>query len=259
MYFRSQKQNKMKKTILSLIAVTSFFYSYAQSWVKTDFKDIKSGDTIIIADLTSGVALKSSIRDKSANIKPITFNDDKTKIISDVTDADSIQWEIEKIDSEYIFYAANTDKKSWFYYTKSNNYLFIKKTTDKANTGKMNKFIFDEETGYLTSTQITDTVSRKVGVYYKDKAPYEWRTYFYTDKNIKNTVTAFFKQTDTTLPDAGDNSTPVSKVYVDNKKTTDVYNLLGQRVKTNVPLSEALKDLPKGIYIIDGKRYLISK
>lgn len=249
----------MKKTILSLIAVTSFFYSYAQSWIKTDFKDVKSGDIIIIADLTSGVALKSSIRDKSANIKPITFNDDKTKIISDVTDADSIKWEIEKVDSEYIFYAANTDNNSWFYYTKSNNYLFIKKTTDKANTGKMNKFIFDEETGYLTSTQITDTVSRKVGVYYKNKAPYEWRTYFYTDKNIKNTVTAFFKLTDTTLPDAGDNSTPVSKVYIDNKKTIDVYNLLGQRVKTNISLSEALKDLPKGIYIINGKRYLISK
>ena len=249
----------MKKTILSLIAVTSFFYSYAQSWVKTDFKDIKSGDIIIIADLTSGVALKSSIRDKSANIKPITFNDDKTKIISDVTDADSIQWEIDKIDSEYIFYAANTDKNSWFYYTKSNNYLFIKKTTDKANTGKMNKFIFDEETGYLTSTQITDTVSRKVGVYYKDKAPYEWRTYFNADKNIKTTVTAFFKQVDTTMSGSENVSTSISEVSVDNEKTTDVYNLLGQRVKTNVSLSEALKDLPKGIYIIDGKRYLISK
>lgn len=245
----------MKKKLLLLLLGIALFTnsSYSQKWTKTEFSSLKTGDKIIIADLTSCVAIKNSILDKSAGVQSITFNDDKTEITSDVTDADEILWEIDIVDSEFIFYVPNTEKKSWFYCTngKDDNTLKIRKTTAASNVGEFNRFIFNTETGYLTTTQLDETMEqRMIGVYHKDDVPYEWRAYR-TTTNIKNTVTAVFRLTDS----SDTQSTSISNIEDNSEKMVDVYNILGQRMKKNVTMDKALDGLSKGIYIINGKRY----
>ena len=38
---------------------------------------------------------------------------------------------------------------------------------------------------------------------------------------------------------------------------TDVYTTDGRKVRSNVMASECLKDLPSGIYVVRGKKYIV--
>jgi hypothetical protein len=220
---------------------------YAQKWVKTDFADLKNGDVIIIADLSSCVAMKNTIKDKSMDVHKIEFNDAQTEIITDISEGFDITWKIEIIGSDYVFYVPNTENKSWFYCNKSDNYVLLRKTNSASNVGLTNTFVFDEETGYLTSTglDMEDGEQRKIGVYLKEGEPYEWRSYT-TTKNIKNTKTAFFRYEN--------DVTSCTQIEASNEEVVNVYNLAGQCLKMNVGRQNALDDLPKGVYIVGEKR-----
>ena len=49
----------------------------------------------------------------------------------------------------------------------------------------------------------------------------------------------------------------IDEVVVDAEATVTVYNLQGIAVRVNVPATDALTDLPTGIYIVNGKKYLV--
>ena len=49
----------------------------------------------------------------------------------------------------------------------------------------------------------------------------------------------------------------IDEVVVDAEAPVTVYNLQGIAVRVNVPATEALTDLPTGIYIVNGKKYLV--
>lgn len=52
-------------------------------------------------------------------------------------------------------------------------------------------------------------------------------------------------------------STGISGIYNDNCKNVDVYTITGQKVRSNVDKDSALKGLPMGIYIINGKKLIV--
>ena len=47
------------------------------------------------------------------------------------------------------------------------------------------------------------------------------------------------------------------QIYNDLMKEVDVYDLSGRMVRRQVRKSEALRGLHKGIYIMDGKKYVV--
>ena len=49
----------------------------------------------------------------------------------------------------------------------------------------------------------------------------------------------------------------IDEVVVDAEAPVTVYNLQGIAVRVNVPATDALTDLPTGIYIVNGKKYLV--
>lgn len=54
-----------------------------------------------------------------------------------------------------------------------------------------------------------------------------------------------------------DKNTGVDEVTVEANEMTDVYNLQGIRVRSNVKTDEALQGLPRGIYIVNGRKMII--
>lgn len=58
-------------------------------------------------------------------------------------------------------------------------------------------------------------------------------------------------------PNKGDNISAPSVDNNDLMKEVDVYDLSGRMVRRQVRKSEALRGLHKGIYIMDGKKYVV--
>ena len=58
-------------------------------------------------------------------------------------------------------------------------------------------------------------------------------------------------------PNKGDNISAPAMDNNDLMKEVDVYDLSGRMVRKQVRKSEALRGLHKGIYIMDGKKYVV--
>jgi hypothetical protein len=158
--------------------------SAADKWVKTSPSSLKSNDKVVIVDLTSSLAMSNNNGTSSAPVGvAVTLNDNKTEITSTVDNG--ITWFVEKdATTDGFKFAANLPASvgadpstKYLYCTNSNNGV-------RVGTNTNNLFIFEEP--YLKNV----ATSRYVGVFTTNP---DWRCYSSkTEKNIKETVTAFF-------------------------------------------------------------------
>lgn len=158
--------------------------SAADKWVKTSPSSLKSNDKVVIVDLTSSLAMSNNNGTSSAPVGvAVTLNDNKTEITSTVDNG--ITWFVEKdATTDGFKFAANLPASvgadpstKYLYCTNSNNGV-------RVGTNTNNLFIFEEP--YLKNV----ATSRYVGVFTTNP---DWRCYLSkTEKNIKETVTAFF-------------------------------------------------------------------
>ena len=174
----------MNKTLrfmlVSLLTMLCGTMVAADSWVKTDPTSLKTGDVVVIADLTSTTAMSN---DKGTSNPPsateIELNSDKTEITSDV--ADNLQWIVTVQDGTYKFGVAGTE--NFLYTTNTNNGVRV---GTNANNGFTLEKGGDSNVDFLKNT----ATSRYLGVY--DNS--QWRCYTSIHANIKETETAFFKK-----------------------------------------------------------------
>lgn len=153
----------------------------ADTWVKTDPADLKTGDVVVIVDQTSSRAMSNNNGTSSAPAATeVTLNDDKSEITSTV--ADNLQWEVTATDGSYKFGVADTEK--YLYCTNSNNGVRVGTNANNAFTITQGG---DDDADFLKHT----ATGRYLGVYNSQ----DWRCYGSINSNIKATVTAFYKKT----------------------------------------------------------------
>lgn len=173
------KQNfYFKFVFLSLLMmVMGLGNAFAEdTWVKTDPADLKTGDVVVIADLTSSRAMSN---DKGTSAAPtavkLTLSSDKTQITSTVDD--NIQWTFKRTDEGYLqFYATET---TWLYSNNTNNGVLVGSSKQYMNYTINSGFLYQISNyryiGYSSGTN-------------------DWRCYTSINDNIKNNEIAFFKK-----------------------------------------------------------------
>lgn len=163
--------------LCALIAGSSSAWA-ADKWVKTAPADLKSGDVVVLVDLTSKKAMSN---DKGTSSAPaatdVTLNDDNSEITSDV--AEAIQWTVTKDGDSYQFGVGES-------------YLYCTNTNNGVRVGSNANNVFTVTTGgdnggyYLVNT----ATSRYVGCYNTS----DWRCYTSINANIKGNNNAFYKK-----------------------------------------------------------------
>ena len=183
------KQNFYFKIVfLSLLMmVMGLGNAFAEdTWVKTDPADLKTGNVVIIADLTSSRAMSNDNGTSSApTATKVSFNDEKSQITGTV--ADNLQWTVSITDNNYQFFATD---ETWLYCIKNNDGLKVGTNNSyklfSIKTVKVNNV--DREFLYSNSQK------RYIGV----NNDQDWRSYTTSPNNsqskITNTRTAFFKK-----------------------------------------------------------------
>ena len=178
----------MKKTVFfKIFSALCFFCTFlfgeltAQTWDMVDISQLSPGDIFMIVDINSGRALAN---DGGASAAPaavaVSFNDDTTQVTSVVDD--NLKWNIGSEEDGYVFYP-NGDNAIWLYCNNTNNGV-------RVGTNGNKHFIFAE--GQPERLKNVET-NRWVGVYNNSN----WRCYTtYTQSNIVNTKTRFFRYTE---------------------------------------------------------------
>ena len=159
------------------------------TWVETAPTDLETGDVVIIVDQTSKACLPNTAVSKAPSASTtVTFNGDKSEIVSDVTA--SMLWDVT--------IGTSGDTRTYQFSVTSGattNYLACKNDNNGvavnggSESGFDKIFIWDSSVSKLKSS----TLTRWIGVYTSNP---DWRCYTSsTATNIKNTVMAFYKKT----------------------------------------------------------------
>ena len=157
------------KSVLLLCALTlggaNLWAADRVKWIKTDPKDLKTGDIVVIVDTTTKVAMSNDpAAGKSPSAKTVTLNDNKDQLDTSGGDiASNLQWELAITDGKYQF------KKD------ADNVLFV--ISDDAGLrvgagtgdGEVNTFglVADQANNKadFLYAKMSDTEERYVGVY----------------------------------------------------------------------------------------------
>ena len=143
-------------------------------WFETDLADIPSGSTVVIADITSQMAMSN---DKGTTNPPVAVSVSITdgEITGDV--ADNLNWVITVSNGTYQFGVGS----DYLYCTNTNNGVRV-----GSNENNVFELVEDSSSGeyFLFNT----ATSRYVGVYNSQ----DWRCYTSVNANIKNVVTKFY-------------------------------------------------------------------
>ena len=176
----------MKKTTLFSLLTMLFLFIGSNvwaddSWVKTSPTQLQTGDVVVIADLTTGLAMSNSEKNtKGAPLaKPISINTAQTQIAETV--AASLQWVVTVEDGTYKFNVVDTE-----------NYLYCISDNNGLRIGSSNDNVFSlKQDANGTDFLFNEAQSRYIGPYNST----DWRSYTSINNNIKDAVTVFFKLT----------------------------------------------------------------
>ena len=160
------------KKFFSLIAAVLFAGSMmAETYTKTAFADLKSGDVVIIT-MQKATDVYAASNDKGTSNPPaavaVTVAENAI-----TTDATNILWTVAK-DGANITFKAGDDA---LYCTNTNNGV-------RVGSNANNVFSIDAESGYL----FNNATSRYIGVYNGA----DWRCYTTVNNNIKDQTLAFY-------------------------------------------------------------------
>lgn len=142
----------------------------------------------------------------------------------------------------YWTWTTQNDVNGYLVTSKNGNSIFL-----PAHGIKMNSELsYDgNEGGYWTSTPLNDVSACAYHFYYGSdgRFDYDYGNFYYG---------MFIR------PVYNKKSSSVASVKSDtSNENVNVYNVNGQIVKQNVSKSAALKGLPKGVYILDGEKYIV--
>ena len=150
----------------------------ATTWVETAAIALATGDVVVIVDKTSACAMSN---DKGTSNPPVatsvTLSTDKKQITSTVDG--NLQWTVTVNNGTYKF---SPDGEKFLYCTASNNGVRVGTNTNNEFTIS-NNFLFNTAT------------NRYIGVFNNQ----DWRCYETINNNIKNTVLAFYKKTESSV------------------------------------------------------------
>lgn len=176
----------MKRTFTFLLAaLLAIIATQAEeTWVKTEFSALTTGDIVVIAETTNSRAMSNNNGTSSAPAAiKITLNDDKSQITSEV--ASTIQWIVTK----------NNDGTIKFGVSGTNNYLYITTTNNGVRVGTNIENAFELKDNYLYHDfGNSQKANRYLGVYSNQ----DWRCYTSINSNITNQSFGFYKKNSTT-------------------------------------------------------------
>ena len=171
---------KIRFSLLTLLVMLcGTVFAQEVTWVKTAPADIKTGDVVVIADLTTSSALPNTWTGSKGPAKvDVTFNSDKSQITSDV--ASTLPWTVTVTDNNFTFSKNETD---CLYCVNDNNGVRVGSTSNTAFTFEYNS---TEEADFLKYVSGT----RYLGVYNNA----DWRCYTSVNNNVKETRVALYKR-----------------------------------------------------------------
>ena len=190
----------MKKYLLkpmlmafALLAGTVSAWADGEVWIKTLPDDLKTGDKVVIVDLTKKLALINNPEEGSAPpAASIKLNDRLDRIAEDAV-GDTVQWTVTVTGSG--------DDRTYQFKIDDTHYLNVINKDNGLRVGgdgeKSFKTVQDEgnKRAKFLYTVVNDT-NRVVGMYSMMSISNNWRTKTAIDDQIKGTVTAFFRKSD---------------------------------------------------------------
>ena len=172
---------KQLRLLLTLLLLSVVSVGWADSWVRTDYSALQTGDIVAIVDLTSSCAMPNNNGTSSApKATAITLNADKSELAA--APAATLQWVVTVSNGSYQFGVDGTS--NFLYCTNTNNGV-------RVGTNTNNKFTFSEGGDNNVPFMVNSATSRYIGVYNSQ----EWRCYTSVNANIKESVIAFYKYT----------------------------------------------------------------
>lgn len=184
----------MKKQFVTklILLLGTLFWSAGQvsaekvKWIKTLPKDIQTGDSVVIVDMTSATAMSNNPEaDKSPSATSVTFNDGKDQLSGDV--ADNLKWLVTiPADGQYQFGTGG----NFLYATDDDSGLRV--GTDANNKFDLVKDDANNKADFLHIK--TGDNNRFVGVKSMLSIINNWNTKTTIDDDIKGTVITFFKR-----------------------------------------------------------------
>ena len=162
-------------------------------WIKTLPDDLKSGDKVVIVDLTKKLALVNNPEEGSAPpAASIKLNDRLDRIAEDAV-GDTVQWTLT--------ITGSGDNRKYQFKTDNTHYLNVINKDNGLRVGGdgVNTFNTIQDEGnkraWFLHTVVNDT-SRVMGMYSMMSISNNWRTKTAIDDQIKGTVTAIFRKSD---------------------------------------------------------------
>ena len=185
--------------IMALLCAVANVAWGADTWVKTSINDLNSNDIIVIVDQNLSMAMSNSNGTANApDAISVTLSDDKTQIISSVSD--NLQWRYIKEQNNFKFQVpTSSDPYSYLYINTnapsgSNNCVRVGPSVTSSPTTNNNKFVIAQDNNGNDFLKSDQTNSRYVGVYKPTSGTIDWRGYRDINTNISNTRIAFYKK-----------------------------------------------------------------
>lgn len=192
---------KQLRYFLTLLLVMVASVGWADSWVRTEYTGLQTGDKVVIVDLTSGKAMFNGNGTGSApTATTITLNGDKTEI--DGTPATTLQWVVTVNNGSYQFGVEGTS--NYLYCTAANNGV-------RVGTNSNNAFTFENGGTNNVPFMKNTATTRYIGVYNSQ----DWRCYTTINNNIQGCVVAFYKY------ETGSATAATTSVTIDNTGITN--------------------------------------
>ena len=185
---------------------------------------------------------------KASDMSGATFYSPLGKVMDGDEAAGIVIQQVEELESgtPYIFLASDTIIVA--------AYSGDSATVAGTNNGLIGSFesINVDEGTYLLTSNIIKKVGTAGGVVSANRAYFDLDEMSeYTEDESAGTNTRIIS-----LSNSG-NTTGISVTNKSSDTITDVYNITGIKVRSQVPLSEATNGLQKGIYIINGKKTIV--
>ncbi len=195
-------RKKLLRTMLLVFALLagsgSTWAASGEVWIKTLPKDLKSGDQVVIVDLTKKLALANNPEEGSAPQAASIKLNDRLDRIAEETVGDTVKWTVT--------ITGSGDNRKYQFKTGKNYLTVINKDNGLRVGGSdgVNTFNTIQDEGNKRAqflyTVVNDT-NRVVGMYSMMSISNNWRTKMSIDDQIKGTVTAFFRKSDSSKND----------------------------------------------------------